>query len=153
MSCLITTCSYTKKFVQAMRHAISDKRFIEHAEVHGCLYGTSIDSVESVWRSNRICLLDIDVNGVKQIKKVSSFQARCVFIMPPDMGELEKRLRGRGTESSEQVELRLKNAEDEMEYATSDSEPFDLILVNDNVEESEKMLLTNLKEWFPDRKW
>jgi guanylate kinase len=139
--------------LQAMRHAISDKKFIEHAEVHGCLYGTSIESVESVWRSNRICLLDIDVNGVKQIKKVPSFNARYVFIMPPDMEELEKRLRDRGTESSEQIDLRLKNAEDEMEYATGDDEPFDLILVNDNLDESEKMLLKNMREWFPDRAW
>ena len=136
-----------------MRHAISDKRFIEHAEVHGFLYGTSIESVESVWRSNRICLLDIDVNGVKQIKKLPTFDARFVFIMPPDMGELEKRLRNRATESNEQVDLRLKNAEDEMEYATSDAEPFDLILVNDNLKESEKMLVMNMREWFPDRSW
>lgn len=136
-----------------MRHEISDKKFIEHAEVHSCLYGTSIESVEAVWRTNRICLLDIDVNGVKQLKKVTTLNAKYVFLMPPDMGELEKRLRGRGTETNEQIESRLKAAEDEMEYATSDAEPFDLILINGNLAESESMLVRNLKEWFPDKTW
>lgn len=136
-----------------MRHEISDKRFIEHAEVHGNLYGTGIESVERVWRTNRICLLDIDVHGVKQIKKLATFSARFVFIMPPDVGVLEQRLRNRGTESNEQIEIRLKNAEDEMEYATSDTDPFDLILLNDTVGDSEKILVSNLKEWFPDRDW
>ena len=139
--------------MQAMRHEIADKRFIEHAEVHGCLYGTSIDSVDRIQKTNRLSLLDIDVNGVKQVKQVPNFSARYVFVMPPDMGELERRLRDRKTESEEQLEIRLKAAEDEMEYATCDDEPFDLILVNDDLEESEKMLITNLREWFPDREW
>lgn len=138
---------------QAMRHQISDKKFLEHAEVHGCLYGTSFESLEAVWRTNRICLLDIDVNGVKQIKKSPGFSGRYVFLMPPDIGELEKRLRGRGTESSEQIDRRMKTAEDEMEYATGDDEPFDFILINADLAESEKLLTERLKEWFPDIAW
>jgi guanylate kinase len=135
-----------------MRHAISDNKFIEHAEVHGCLYGTSAESVEAVRRSGRLCLLDIDASGVKQIKKIPSFNARYVFIMPPDMEQLEKRLRDRGTESSEQIKLRLKNAADEMGYATG-GEAFDLLLVNDTLAASEKMLVSKMRDWFPNRAW
>lgn len=138
---------------EAMRHEISDKRFIEHAEVHGSLYGTSMDSVHAVVSTGRVCLLDIDVTGAKQIKKVPNITAKYIFLMPPDMGELEKRLRGRGTESNEQIEGRLKAAQDEMEYAASDDEPFDLILINDDVKEAEKVLVKNLKEWFPAMDW
>lgn len=138
---------------KAMRHQISDGKMIEHAEVHGCLYGTSISSVEAVLSTGRICLLDIDVNGVKQIKKNPKINAKYVFLMPPDMDELERRLLGRGTESKEQIEVRLKAAEDEMEYATGDDDPFDLLLINGDIQESEKTLVKNLKEWFPTKNW
>lgn len=71
--------------------------------------------MENVQKQGKICILDIDVQGVQKVK-ASSLKPRYVFIAPPSMAELEKRLRGRGTETEEQMKLRLGNASKELEY-------------------------------------
>lgn len=139
--------------MQAMRHEISDKKFIEFAEVHGSMYGTSIDSVQSCWNAGMICVLDIDVSGVQQLVKFPMVKAKYVFLMPPDLSTLEQRLRARGTESEEQIESRMKTAQKEMDFATSDSNPFDIILINADLNETENTLIARLKDWFPERSW
>ena len=72
-------------------------------------------SVETVQANGKVCVLDIDVQGVQKVK-LSPLQPYYVFIAPPSMEELEKRLRGRGTESEEQIKTRLGNAAKELEY-------------------------------------
>jgi len=79
-----------------------------------------------------MCILDIDVQGCEQIKK-SSLHAKYIFVSPPSLQELEKRLRGRGTETEETIARRLKNAQGELEY-TKKPGFFDLVLVNDDLE-------------------
>jgi guanylate kinase len=135
-----------------MKHEIAGKRFIEHAEVHGNFYGTSIESVEAVWRTGRICLLDIDIAGVKQVKQNTSFSAKYIFLMPPSVEVLEKRLRDRGTDDDEQIALRLRNSEAEMAYATEPNN-FDLVAVNNDVDETVNSIVENLKSWFPEFAW
>ena len=134
----------TREVVQA---AIDNGDFIEHAEVHGNLYGTSFDSVHSVAQSGRICILDIDIQGVKGVK-ASALDPHYVFVAPPSMELLEKRLRDRGTETEEAVKIRTANAAKEVEYGRTPGN-FDAIVVNDDLEDAFQRLLVLLGEWYP----
>ncbi|XP_041025697.1 guanylate kinase 2-like isoform X2 [Juglans microcarpa x Juglans regia] len=117
----------------AMEREIEDGKFLEFAAVHGNLYGTSVEAVEVVADAGKRCILDIDVQGARSVK-ASSLDAMFIFVCPPSMEELEKRLRARGTETEEQVQKRLRNAQAEIEQGQS-SGIFDHILYNDNLEE------------------
>jgi len=93
--------------------------FLEHAEVHGKYYGTLRQPILSNLDSGVDVLIDIDIQGAAAIRSVADEfirRALCdVFIMPPDLDELRRRLTKRGTETAEQIELRLMNAAREME--------------------------------------
>lgn len=89
--------------------------FIETAVFSGNLYGTSFEAVKQVQSAGKVCVLDIEVEGVKQIKK-SHLNALFVFIEPPSIEELERRLRGRQTETEESLRLRLETARQEIVY-------------------------------------
>ena len=93
--------------------------FLEHAEVHGKYYGTLRQPILSNLDSGVDVLIDIDIQGAAAIRSVADEfirRALCdVFIMPPDLDELRRRLTKRGTETAEQIELRLTNAAREME--------------------------------------
>ncbi|KAF1782949.1 P-loop containing nucleoside triphosphate hydrolase [Phytophthora cactorum] len=121
--------------------------FLEHAEVHGNVYGTSKRAVQDVQEKGKICILDIDIQGVQQVKK-SGIRTKYLFIAPPSMEELEKRLRGRATETEDKIQLRVKNAAGELAYG---QEPgvFDSILVNKVVDDSFRELVATLKQWYP----
>jgi len=112
---------------------IEGGKFLEHAYVHKNIYGTSIDAVKAVSSAGKCCVLDIDVQGARQVRK-SGLPAIFVFIAPPSLDELEKRLRGRGTESEEQIETRLKNARLEMKSLENERSLYDFVLVNDDVD-------------------
>jgi len=116
-----------------MEKEIKDGKFLEFASVHGNLYGTSVEAVEVVTDAGKRCILDIDVQGARSVR-ASSLEAIFIFVSPPSMEELEKRLRARGTETEEQILKRLRNAQAEMEQGKS-SGIFDHILYNDNLEE------------------
>lgn len=103
--------------------------FIEHAEVHGNLYGTLRAPMERAIAAGRIYLLEIDVQGASQLQ-VLEVPGQYVFIAPPDFEELRRRLRGRGTESPEVLERRLKKAEDEYRERVR----YDHVVVNDDLE-------------------
>ncbi|KAL1351294.1 hypothetical protein HN51_015215 [Arachis hypogaea] len=122
---------FTEKSV--MEKEIKDGKFLEFASVHGNLYGTSVEAVEVVADAGKRCILDIDVQGARSVRS-SSLEAVFIFVCPPSMEELEKRLRDRGTETEEQILKRLRNAAAEIEQGKS-SNIFDFILYNDNLEE------------------
>ncbi len=107
---------------------INQGKFVEWAEVHGNYYGTSHETLESFWKNQRHVLLDIDVQGAESLRK--TFGSRCftVFIAPPNLGVLEQRLRGRGTETEEVIQKRMKNALIEM----AEQPKFDCTVVNDD---------------------
>ncbi|KAG0172786.1 hypothetical protein DFQ28_002946 [Apophysomyces sp. BC1034] len=107
-------------------------KFIESATFSGNMYGTSIKSVEDVVASGKVCMLDIDMQGVQSVKK-TSLQPRYVFIQPPSFEVLEERLRGRGTETEEAVRARLDSSKKEMEYAKQPGS-YDRVIINDNLE-------------------
>merc|ERR1719399_111362 len=106
--------------------------FIEYARVHSNLYGTSIAAVRAVTDTGKTCLLDIDVQGAELVKK-TDLNARFLFVAPPSFEDLEQRLRGRGTETEEKVQLRLKNAHGEMAYLQKPGF-FDAVIVNDHLD-------------------
>lgn len=84
--------------------------------MHNNLYGTSIRAVQNVAAAGKCCILDIDVQGARQVRKRSDqIRAIFVFLKPPSFGELEKRLRGRGTESEEQIQTRLATSKVELD--------------------------------------
>merc|ERR1719373_262418 len=117
--------------MEHIKERIAAGAFIEHAEVHGNIYGTSFDAVESVVDSGRICLLDIDVQGAKQMKTSTLDKAAgYIFIQPPSPAILEERLRGRGTESEEKIQVRLKNSLAELAFAAEQPQFFHKVLTN-----------------------
>lgn len=124
--------------------------FVEHAVVHGNYYGTSKEAIEVLQSENKITILDIDVQGVKSVKK-SGVPAKYIFIAPPSMMELENRLRGRGTETEEAIERRLGNAAKEIEYGEQDGN-FDYIFLNNDVEQTVDEMIEVLRKWFPQLK-
>ncbi|KAL0925932.1 hypothetical protein M5K25_004309 [Dendrobium thyrsiflorum] len=125
-----------------MEKDIQDGKFLESALVHGNLYGTSIEAVETVSDDEKRCILDIDVQGASQVR-ASSLEAIFIFICPPSNEELEKRLRARGTENEQQIEKRLRNAKAELLRGKSPG-LFDHILVNEDLETCYQNLKTLL---------
>ena len=110
---------------------IEEGIFLEHAEVHGNLYGTSRKTVSGLLGQGKDVLLEIDWQGAQQVRKT---KADCVsvFILPPSRHELERRLRGRGSDSAEVIERRLHNSREEIAHAHE----FDYIIVNDRFEDA-----------------
>lgn len=113
---------------------IAEGKFLEYAEVHGNLYGTSVQAVQTVLQTGKVCVLDIDVQGARQVRK-SALKAIFVFIAPPSLEELEKRLVGRNTETKEQIEKRLRNAKAEIS-SLNEKGLFDYLLINDDLDET-----------------
>ena len=108
-------------FIDALDFAgrLAAGEFLEHAEVHGSSYGTLRGAVLDQLRDGVDVLIDIDVQGARQIREDANADIRAsvadIFIMPPSLDELRRRLTRRGTETSEQIEVRLRNAATEME--------------------------------------
>lgn len=145
------TSAYSKKYpLQAMQRGITAGLFIEHAQVHSNIYGTSLESVNSIHKTGSVCVLDVDIKGMKQLK-ASHFPAKYVFILPPSLEILETRLRARGTETEEQLQIRLGNAKEEIEFGSA-SDNFDQVLVNDDCNVCFDSLVGHLLEWFPETK-
>ncbi len=105
--------------------------FIEFAEVHGNLYGTSIDFVESKLSLGVNLILEIDVQGFRQINDLS-LNYESIFILPPSIHSLEERIRNRGDEDLNAIDLRLKNAKDELGHASE----YKHLIVNDSFDKA-----------------
>ncbi|MCC6900993.1 MAG: guanylate kinase [Polyangiaceae bacterium] len=115
---------------ETFERLIQLEEFLEWAEVHGNLYGTSRREVESA-KLTRGLIFDIDQQGARQIKSVHP-DAVSVFILPPSMAVLEQRLRGRATEDEATVQRRFRVARAEIEHYGF----FDYLLVNEDLEEA-----------------
>jgi guanylate kinase len=107
--------------------------FTEWAEVHGDLKGTDRAHLEKQLSQSEACILDVDVQGALSIMKEFP-DAVSLFIIPPDLEELKRRLEGRGTESGRELRVRLNNAQKELEYR----DRFQYIVVNDTLETAVK---------------
>ena len=116
---------------------IKNDQYIEYAQVHSNYYGTVLDSVVRLLQKNIIVILEIDYQGAEIVKKQFP-QSRNIFVLPPSLNELEKRLRERGTDEEGVILERMKNARIELSKAKN----YDYILENDDFELAEKKLLT-----------
>jgi guanylate kinase len=105
--------------------------FLEHAQVFDHWYGTGMDHVDEILRRGRSVLLEIDWQGARQVKRRSP-EACTVFILPPSIAELERRLRGRGTDSEERITRRLRDALGDISHWSE----FDYAVVNERVDEA-----------------
>ena len=97
------------------------------------LYGTSVAAVQSVAAAGRVCLLDVDVQGVQAIRAQEELDPLCIWIAPPSLSALRSRLQARGTEDATEMERRLSRATDEIEFALS-ARCFEYSVVNTEVE-------------------
>ncbi|HJC61312.1 MAG TPA: guanylate kinase [Candidatus Dietzia intestinigallinarum] len=123
------------------RDAVSEGQMLEWAEIHRGLQlsGTPAEPVHRALEAGRPVLIEVDLEGVRQIRE-SIPEGRTVFLSPPSWEELEKRLRGRGTEPNEVVDRRLDTARVEMEARHE----FDDIVVNDELEAAVDQLVSLL---------
>ncbi|KAK9731910.1 Guanylate kinase [Popillia japonica] len=123
---------------ESMLEAIKNNEFIENAEFSGNMYGTSKLAVEHVLSDGKVCVLDIDVQGVKQVRN-TDLNPWYIFLKPPSLDELEKRLKARKTETAASLRLRLDVAAKEIEYGIQPGN-FDLVLINDDLDHAYKQL-------------
>lgn len=114
----------------------SQNKFVESCEVFATKHGLHIDSIKKCMNEGKVGIIDIDCHGAELVRKYKGLNPLFVYILPPNLEELEKRIRGRATETEEQIQMRLKSAPKEIEIGTRKENPiFDIILVNDNLEE------------------
>lgn len=117
---------------------IEENFFLEWAEVHGNYYGTSKESVESALAQGKLVVFDIDIQGHRNIKESYPELTTSVFITTPTQQELRERLVLRGTDDKETIDLRVMHAYTEMKHIKE----FDFVIVNRDLKESEKLLLS-----------
>ena len=122
---------------EEFRKKIADGEFLEYEEVYtDRFYGTLKSQVEKQLSEGQNVIFDVDVVGGCNIKKFYGERALSVFIQPPSVEELRKRLNGRGTDSPEVIESRIAKAEFELSYA----DKFDVVIVNDVLEKAKKIM-------------
>ena len=119
---------------------IEQNLFLEWAQFAGNYYGTPLYSVNEKIKKGFIVLLEIEVEGAKQIKEKFP-NSLSIFLLPPDIPELERRIRNRGTEKQEAIKKRLSTAN----YEISVSNQFDFVLTNHNVDETAKKIIKLIK--------
>ena len=122
--------------------------FIETNHVHSNYYGTLRSEVTRLQTEGKVCILDIDVGGAMQVHS-AGLESTFVFIRPPNMQELERRLRTRGTEEESALQIRLSNAVKELEEGERLTHIFTRTLVNDQLDESYAQLKAMLLEVYP----
>jgi guanylate kinase len=131
---------------EAFENKITANEFAEWALVHGNYYGTSKSSLEQFWAQKKHVLLDIDVQGAASLRSVYPGRCFTIFIAPPSLEELERRLRGRGTETEEAIQKRMKNAINELK----EKDHFDLVIVNDVYDQTYQSLETAVLKFMDD---
>jgi len=126
------------------RHKISNDEFVEYEEVYkDRFYGTLKSQVDKQLEAGENVVFDVDVHGAMNIKKAYGTQAISIFIQPPSVEELRRRLEGRGTDAPEVIEQRIARAEYELSFAPK----FDTVVVNDDLEEAKKATLEKIKKF------
>lgn len=124
------------------REKIQNDEFVEYEEVYtDRYYGTLKSQVEKQLAAGENVVFDVDVHGAMNIKKVYGDRALSLFIQPPSIEELRRRLNGRGTDAPEVIEQRIARAEYELTFA----EKFDAIVINDDLENAKQEALDKLQ--------
>lgn len=118
------------------KQMIDRNEFVEWAEVHGNFYGSAKGVIDHSYRARGIAVFDIDVQGGTAIKRKYP-DAVCVFILPPSMDELERRLRARGTDTDDVIQRRMLAARAECEKG---AQSYDYLVINDRLDEAFQQL-------------
>ena len=125
---------------EKFKEMIEQNLFLEWAQFAGNYYGTPLSSVNEKIKKGITVLLEIEVEGAKQVKEKFP-NSLSIFLLPPDIEELERRIRNRGTEKEEAIEKRLSRAN----YEISSSNKFDFALTNNDVNETAKRIIKLIK--------
>lgn len=117
--------------VDGFKKLIQEEAFIEWEEVYkNNFYGTLKKEIARIWSNNQVVVFDVDVMGGLRLKEIFNNQALSVFVKPPSISELEKRLLSRNTESQDKIEMRISKAKFELTKA----QLFDVCIVNENID-------------------
>jgi guanylate kinase len=138
----------------SMLAAVARGEFLEHVEVHGNKYGTSYAAVRSVVDAGKVCVLDLDCQGVREImeRPRPGFAPRFVFVRPPSVDALQLRLERRNTETASQIAGRVATARVELVWAAGDEGDFgrfDGVVENADLEEATAALFALVARWHP----
>lgn len=118
---------------EEFRIRVADNEFVEWEEVyHDHFYGTLWKEIERIWSNGNNVLFDVDVKGGINLKRIFGNDSMSLFIMPPSVKELEKRLFARGTDKPEKIMMRVEKAREEILL----SDKFDHIVINDRLEKA-----------------
>jgi guanylate kinase len=129
---------------EEFRAKIANDEFVEYEEVYADrYYGTLKSQVEKQLEQGENVVFDVDVHGATNIKKAYGSQAISVFIQPPSIEELRRRLNGRATDAPEVIEQRIERAEYELSFAPK----FDTVVVNDNLQEAKENALQKISKF------
>jgi guanylate kinase len=130
------------------RRRVRRGEFVEWEEVYrDHYYGTLRKEIERIYSEGGIPVFDVDVMGGINLKKIFGEDALSVFVMPPSVEELRKRLIRRGTDSPEKIEMRVEKAASEILLA----DRFDLVIINDDLEEACAEIMRVVKEFIGER--
>lgn len=137
-------CSY-----EEFKSLISSDSFVEYAEVHNHFYGTSKKAIENITSQGKICLIDIDIQGVEQIQR-SSFgdMAYYIGVLPISKKDLEERLRNRKTEQDQAIQTRLENSDREIEKIKGNPKIYKLI--NDDLQTACNEIVALVKSYWSE---
>ncbi len=126
------------------RQRIAENAFVEYEEVYtDKYYGTLKSEVERIWNDGKVVIFDVDVVGATNLKKIFGENALSIFIAPPSIDELERRLISRGTDDAETIKTRVAKAKKEMDFAGES----DQIIINDDLDKA-KLEIERIVEKF-----
>ncbi|MEN7549588.1 guanylate kinase [Rapidithrix thailandica] len=126
------------------RQNIQEGGFVEYEEVYdGVFYGTLKSEIERIWQNHQVVVMDVDVKGGLSIKKAYQEQALGIFVKPPDVATLERRLRSRNTDSEESIRKRIAKAEYELTF----EKDFEKVILNDSLEHAVEQAKEILNEF------
>lgn len=129
------------------RQKISENAFVEFEEVYtDKYYGTLKSEVEKIWNHGKVVIFDVDVKGGISLKKYFGEKALSIFIEPPSIEELERRLILRGTDDGETIRIRVAKAEEELSYAKE----FDKIVINSDLNTAKEEIESLIKNFIEE---
>ena len=149
----VESVDYYKVSEEEFQRGVDQKDFLEHSRApQGTLYGTSVDEVERLSKCGKIALMDLDLVGVRSLKGMAAakkLDVRCLGVVV-ERDELEARLRGRGTESEQELLQRLDRSQEEIEFCKNSSLVDATIFNTDSWRVGYPLLVQHVVDWWPD---
>ncbi len=129
---------------EVFKKLIENNSFIEWEMVYpGLYYGTTVQEINSIWEEGKVPVLDIDVKGALNVKKQFGEKVLTVFIEPPSIDVLKERLQKRGTDTAENILIRINKATEEMQYKGK----FDQVVLNDDIERAAEEVIALVRQF------